>query len=1026
MPKISVVIPAYNVGAYLERCLDSLKAQTYEDFEAVVVDDKSPDDCGAIAERYAKADKRFRVVHHERNLGRHRARCSGVAAATGEYFAFLDGDDEFEPTMLELAVARLEESGADIVHTGMSFLAEGGVSEEERLSMESYANRPSAYETGTDVIRAIFDESRGQLVDWRVTQRVWRGDIVRKGFELMSRTSLERAEDGYECFVLAALAQSSEPYEELTGYVYHYGIGVTGASAITPERFGLFCRQFRDCLDAGKEFIDEQGGGEALTASLVGMRHKMLELLSNDLRFRVAREEWPTAFGYLVEEFGPAEAGREAWRFVRDAAYPYVRDARPVVEGDELYGFLPLAESVEVDEDDDCVEAERYREMRRVAEDHLAVIRRVEDFRATLDPSIRIFVTTHKRVDVPKSAILQPVQVGPGLKRHRYLDAIHDDEGGNITELNPLYCELTTQYWAWKNVQADYVGFCHYRRYFSFAGKRFEENAFGEVMDRFIDEKTCARYGLDDESICAAVEGYDVITTGFHDLRGFPGPFKTPREHWAAAWRLHERDLGVMADIVMTAHPDYAADVEAFLDGHVSCFCNMYIMRKEIFDDYCAWLFPLLEEFCRLTDMSHYSHEALRTPGHLAERLFNIYYLHAQRMGAAWKTRELQCVHFESPDSFSPTVAPLCERRRDVDPAKVIPIVLAADNNYVPMLMTTILSLAENADPERLLDIVVFEQDITAERKAEMAATLRRFPNVSLRFHNVWRQVVSYDLATSNQHISVETYYRFLIQEILPGYDKVLYLDSDLCVLGDVAKLFDTDIEGQLLAAVTDIDFVGNVCGADPARMDYARDILGLDDPYGYFQAGVLVLNTGELRKLHSVREWLEMAATGGFIYDDQDILNAECRGRVVTLAPEWNVMHDCDGRVGKVFSFAPADLYDAYQDARRHPQIIHYAGYEKPWTHARCDFARTYWSYARRTSFYEELLEWIPRSMAQSFVTRDEKPKPPKALPVTSPLRAVIDPIAPFGTRRREALKLMGRTVNKIRGIEISPGDGE
>lgn len=75
-------------------------------------------------------------------------------------------------------------------------------------------------------------------------------------------------------------------------------------------------------------------------------------------------------------------------------------------------------------------------------------------------------------------------------------------------------------------------------------------------------------------------------------------------------------------------HPDYQEDADAFLDGHQACFCNMFIMKKAIFFDYCEWLFPILEEFDKSADYSTYSKEALRTPGHLSERLLNIYLMH--------------------------------------------------------------------------------------------------------------------------------------------------------------------------------------------------------------------------------------------------------------------------------------------------------------------------------------------------------------------------------------------------------------
>lgn len=616
-------------------------------------------------------------------------------------------------------------------------------------------------------------------------------------------------------------------------------------------------------------------------------------------------------------------------------------------------------------------------------------------------PRIKIFVSAHKPVDLFKSEILCPVQVGSALASERYPWALHDDDGESISVQNPLYCELTTQYWAWKNVDADYYGFCHYRRYFDFSPERHRENPWGEVMADYINRSSQEEYCLDDDSIMAALEGYDVITTEFKDLRKFPGGTGTPRRHFELAERLHFEDLERVISILKQMHPDYVQDADAFLDGHRSCFCNMFIMRRKLFFAYCEWLFPILERFVSETNMSDYSVEALRTPGHLAERLFNIYYIHQMRTGAGWRARELQCVHFLHP-----------ERHEALEPLpssddQVVPVVLASDDTYVPMLTTTIFSMLANASSGRRYDVVVLEKDVSAEHKALMREFLGRFQNATLRFCDAGAFVDGYDLTTNNAHISIETYYRFLIQEVLPFYDKVLYLDSDLVVEGDVAELFDTDLGDSALGAVRDVDFAGNVSYRDGKRRAYAHEILGMADPYDYFQAGVLLLNIAAMRRLHPVDEWLRLACNEQLIYNDQDVLNAECEGHVTYLGSSWNVMTDFAGRAERVFSFAPARMFQAYQQARRNPRIVHYAGVEKPWNAVGTDQSERYWRYARETPFYEEL---VARLAGAPVGARRSSPR---AIGEGSPLRKVFDPLLPIGSRRREIARSIGIAIS-------------
>ena len=95
----------------------------------------------------------------------------------------------------------------------------------------------------------------------------------------------------------------------------------------------------------------------------------------------------------------------------------------------------------------------------------------------------------------------------------------------------------------------------------------------------------------------------------------------------------------------------------------------------------------------------------------------------------------------------------------------------------------------------------------------------------------------------------------------------------------------------------------------------------------------MLVLNTKAMREHYTIEQWLAYASNDEFIYNDQDVLNAHCEGNVLYLPWEWNVVHDCGGRVGNLFVQAPNDIYDAYMKSRNNPKIIHYAGFQKPWT---------------------------------------------------------------------------------------------
>ena len=116
-PLISVIVPVYNVEPYIRQCLDSIINQTYQNLEIILVDDGSPDNCGAICDEYARSDKRIMVLHKE-NGGVADARNAGLAASTGKYIGWVDPDDWIEADMFEYLLSNAERYSSDIAVCG--------------------------------------------------------------------------------------------------------------------------------------------------------------------------------------------------------------------------------------------------------------------------------------------------------------------------------------------------------------------------------------------------------------------------------------------------------------------------------------------------------------------------------------------------------------------------------------------------------------------------------------------------------------------------------------------------------------------------------------------------------------------------------------------------------------------------------------------------------------------------------------------------------------------------------------------
>ncbi len=150
---------------------------------------------------------------------------------------------------------------------------------------------------------------------------------------------------------------------------------------------------------------------------------------------------------------------------------------------------------------------------------------------------------------------------------------------------------------------------------------------------------------------------------------------------------------------------------------------------------------------------------------------------------------------------------------------------------------------------------------------------------------------------------------------------------------------------------------------------------MDVSDPY--LQAWVLLLNLVRMRSLHSVDEWLGIAGSRTYRYNDQDILNKECKGHLHLLDLSWNVVVDCNHRRLPIIMQGPHQVSQAYLEARKHPKLIHYAGFEKPWDAPTSDFAYEFWFYASHCAFYDRLLGMYAPSHdtrggeKQSFIQR-------------------------------------------------------
>lgn len=215
---------------------------------------------------------------------------------------------------------------------------------------------------------------------------------------------------------------------------------------------------------------------------------------------------------------------------------------------------------------------------------------------------LKIMVAAHKPCAVPGDAVYLPVQVGASL--HPEIDGFcPDNRGDNISLKNPNYCELTAVYWAWKNLDADYIGLCHYRRFFCKSGAHF-----GKKQSRIAS-------GADFASL---LERFPLILP-------YPRRYYIETNYAQYVHAHHEQDLTLTREIISELCPNYLPYFDREMGKRVGHRFNMFVMRRDIFDEYCQWLFPLLAVLEKRLDISGYSEYDSRVFGFVAERLLDVW-----------------------------------------------------------------------------------------------------------------------------------------------------------------------------------------------------------------------------------------------------------------------------------------------------------------------------------------------------------------------------------------------------------------
>lgn len=280
----------------------------------------------------------------------------------------------------------------------------------------------------------------------------------------------------------------------------------------------------------------------------------------------------------------------------------------------------------------------------------------------------------------------------------------------------------------------------------------------------------------------------------------------------------------------------------------------------------------------------------------------------------------------------------------------VIPIVFAANDSYSIYCYIAIYSLIKNAKKDYFYHIYVFETNIS-NNNCKMLESLSN-EKVRVECVDISKYTLNVNLKES-LHLSVETYYRLFIPCILPQYEKILYLDSDMCILSDVAELYECSLDGYAVGAAPDLHCY-------PLRK-HSEEIGGLDCRKT-FNAGVLIIDTLKFEEQKIREKCLALLEQDyqreerKLIFADQDALNVVLYENYCVLDKRWNYQSQYLWRIEEIFE----ESRQEYVSDKDKAFIMHFAGDRKPWKYPDLPKSDVFWQYAKEIPEFKKLISNI------------------------------------------------------------------
>lgn len=617
---------------------------------------------------------------------------------------------------------------------------------------------------------------------------------------------------------------------------------------------------------------------------------------------------------------------------------------------------------------------------------------------------IVIGVACHKASELPDNSLYLPIHVGAENSKKSVPGTTPDNTGDNISEKNPMYCELTAQYWLWKNIDADYYGLCHYRRFISFAPEKFtnlSKDNRKQVIIQSLNERTIHEYYLDnEEAMRQIIESHDIVATEEQDL----SKVFTPRgnqssvyKHFAAHDRdlINVHDLDKMLEIVERKYPDYAPDMKEYLSAPNFRGYNCFVMKKDLFNEMCSYEFDVLAELEKTVDFSTYDLTRTRIYGFMAEILYSSFVYHVKKSRSV-NVYDAQMLFFIDSDPKKPVEPEIC----------AVPVVFDATKMPSFLFDVTARSFMASLRDDLRYDVLVLHDELTSFYQKQYKNLFAGCNNVSLSFFDWGRAVGAMsDIAMrfndgprskiiEEEFDSYIDHPQLLLPWALTAYKSAVVFDWKLLFKKDWSSICDLDLQDKAIAAAKDIVWQGEINNMFDEQLHYVKDFLNIAEPYGCVDLGVMVMDLEAVRSKFTFEQVMRQVFDFGEPLPTIELVNAIYQGEFYVLPQEYNAKSSTDPDFAEATNDTPFGLSKEHKAALVDPVIQQYDG-QDPWWMSGTEFELEYWALARKSDMYEAFLEYMV--CMHDSGSRGE---------ADGPIRYKLNKMFPKGSQRRSVAK--------------------